>query len=238
MLYLIGLGLNEKGISLEGRESLKDCSKVYLEGYTVDFPYTLEQLEKTLSTKIINLGRKEVESDFLVKEAKKENMALLVYGCPLFATTHTTLLEDCKKAKVKTKIIYSASVFDAIAETGLQLYKFGKITSMPKWQKSFTPDSFMDIVRENNSIKAHSLILIDIGLEFSKALDELKQASENKKIKLEKIVVCSSLGTSKSKIFYDFIDKIPEKQIKMPFCIILPSEMHFMEEQSLNNSKQ
>ena len=38
MLYLIGLGLNEKSISLEGLEAVKKCKKVYLEGYTVDFP--------------------------------------------------------------------------------------------------------------------------------------------------------------------------------------------------------
>ena len=39
MLYLIGLGLNEKGISLEGLEVIKKCRKVYLEEYTVNFPY-------------------------------------------------------------------------------------------------------------------------------------------------------------------------------------------------------
>ena len=31
MLHIIGLGLNEKGISIEGNETLKKCKKVYLE---------------------------------------------------------------------------------------------------------------------------------------------------------------------------------------------------------------
>jgi diphthine synthase len=53
LLYLIGLGLNEKGISLEGLESVKKCTKVYLEGYTVDFPYGIELLEKILGKKIV-----------------------------------------------------------------------------------------------------------------------------------------------------------------------------------------
>ena len=105
MLYLIGLGLNEKGITLEGIEALKKCVRVYLEGYTVDFPYSVEKLEEIIGKKIKKLGRKEVESDFLVNEAKKEDTALLVYGCPLFATTHETLLLDAKKDKVDAKVI-------------------------------------------------------------------------------------------------------------------------------------
>ncbi|KKM86908.1 hypothetical protein LCGC14_1274180 [marine sediment metagenome] len=46
MLYLIGLGLNEKGISLEGLEAVKKCEKVYLESYTAEIPYSKEDLEK------------------------------------------------------------------------------------------------------------------------------------------------------------------------------------------------
>jgi len=240
MLYLIGIGLNEKGISLEGTEAVAKCKKVYLEGYTVDFPYGKELLEKSLGRSIEALGRTDVESERLVKEAKKEDIALLVYGCPLFATTHATLLMDCKKAKVETRVIYSASVFDAVAETGLQLYKFGKITSMPRWAKNFTPDSFMDIVKENQSINAHSLILIDIGLGIIDALHELIVSAKNKKIKLGKIIVCSCLGTNDSKIYYKTSDELKalvegEEEIELPFCIIIPGELHFMEKEALEN---
>jgi len=236
MLYLIGLGLNEKGISLEGVEALKKCDKIYLEGYTVDFPYSLEKLEKVLENKIIKLGRSEIESDRLVKEAKAENIALLVYGCPLFATTHMTLLLDCMNEKVKTQIIYSASVFDAIAQTGLQLYKFGKISSMPKWQKNFEPDSFLDFVIQNKSIGAHSLILIDIGLDFDNALEQLEKSIETKKVKINKLLVCSSVGTSKSKIVYGKLEDLRMKagKIELPYCFIIPGETHFMEKDALD----
>ena len=233
MLCLIGLGLNENSISLEGKEALDKCSLVYLESYTVDFPYTIESLQKSLGKKIEKLGRDKVESSKLVIEAKTQEVALLVYGCPLFATTHTTLLLDCKKQKIKTRVIYNASVFDAIAETGLQLYKFGKITSMPKWQKSFTPDSFLDIVKENNSIKAHSLILTDIGLKLEDALSQLELACKNKNIKLDKIIISSSLGTDKAKIYYDKPENLKTKKVSMPFCIIIPSELHFLEKEYL-----
>src|SRR4030042_818421 len=164
MLYLIGLGLNEKGISKEGLLVLEKCKKVYLEGYTVDFPYDLDELK--LGKKIEILERKDVESNRLIKEAKSIPVALLVYGCPLFATTHISLILDAEKQKVKTKTIYSTSVFDAIAETGLQLYKFGKISSMPTWRNNYEPDSFLDFVEQNLSIKAPFCFIIPSELHF------------------------------------------------------------------------
>ena len=232
MLHIIGLGLNEKGISIEGKETLKKCKKVYLENYTVEFPYKLEKLEKIINKKIISLDRTQVENEKLVIEAKEKNICLLVYGCPLFATTHISLIEDCKKNKVKYKIIYASSVFDAIAESGLQLYKFGKIASMPTWEKNFTPDSFLDFVKENKSINAHSLILIDIGLSFKDALNQLIKGNKNKKFKLDKILVCSQLGF-KSKFYYNSINKLKKKKIKTPFCFVIPGKLHFLEEEVL-----
>ncbi len=234
MLYLIGLGLNEKTITKEAFEIIKKCKKVYLEGYTIDFPYEFSELEKEVGNFEV-LGREDVESTRLIDEAKKKDIALLIYGSPLFATTHLTLLSDCRKVKVKTKIIYNASVFDAVGETGLELYKFGKITSMPKWQPGFEPDSFLDVVMQNSSIKAHSLILCDIKLKFQEALNQLEISAKRKKINFEKIVVASNLGTSKSKIIYDTLDSLKKKHklINNPFCLIIPSELHFMEKGAL-----
>ncbi len=236
MLYIIGLGLNEKGISKQGMLALEKCHKVYLDGYTSDFPYDLNELR--LGKKIIPLDRKEIESNRLIKEAKGRRIVLLVYGGPLFATTHMSLVLDAQAQKVGVKIIYSASVFDAIAETGLQLYKFGKIASMPNLNTNPKSD-FMKYVKENQSIKAHSLILIDIGLSFTDALNQLIVESEEKKIKIDKLVVCSKLGTDESKSFYNSIDKLKEmnEEIKAPFCFIIPGEMHFLEEEGLGRFK-
>jgi len=202
MLYLIGLGLNESGLSKEGIEIIKKCPTIYLESYTVEFPYEIEELK--LNKKIIKLKREEVESNKLIEKAKKEDVALLIYGSPLFATTHISLVLEAKKQKIKTKVIYSASIFDAIAETGLQLYKFGKILSMPQWTKDYQPKSFLDFFEQNESIGAHSLILIDIGLNFENALKQLEESFINfkgNKNGLKKILVCSRMGSKKAKIF-------------------------------------
>jgi diphthine synthase len=241
MLYLIGLGLNIEGISQEGLGIAKRCKKLYLENYTIDFPYSIGELQEKLGVKkIFPANREFIENEEIVDEAKRMDVALLIYGSPLTATTHISLIQEAKRLGVKCKIIYSASIFDAISETGLQLYKFGKITSMPRWdeEKNFTPDSFMEIIKENQSIQAHSLILIDIGLEFHDALRELKISAENHKIKIGKIILCQTLGTKNSKIFYGSIDKFREfDSVRKPYCIIIPDKLHFVEEESLEKFK-
>ena len=164
----------------------------------------------------------------LLNEAKKEDIALLVYGSPLTATTHITLIQEAKKQKVEYEIIYNASVFDAVAETGLQLYKFGKITSIP----NFKADSFSEVIRENKKINAHSLILVDIGLKFKDAIKRLEKIAGK-----DKIVVCSRLGTKEKRIFYGNLDELKNREIEAPFCFIIPSKLHFLESEVLENFK-
>ena len=236
MLYLIGLGLNEKSISKEALEIIPRCKRVYLENYTVDFPYTTQQLIDEIGKKVVPVNRERVENFEIVDEAKKMDVALLVYGSPLTATTHISLIKEAIESGIKYKIIHNASIIDAIADTGLQLYKFGKITSMPKWEKSYEPDSFMEIIKENKSIKAHSLILIDIGLDIQDAIDQLEKSSKKHDIKLTKFVVCQSLGTKRKKILYRSIEEIREfSGVQKPYCFIIPGKLHFIEKDFLKN---
>lgn len=235
MLYLIGLGLNAKGISQEGLEAIGKCKKVYLENYTVDFPYSVGELGEVIGKKIESLDREDVESLSFIDEARKLNVALLIYGSPLIATTHITIIDEAEKSGIKTKVIHSGSVVDAVSETGLQLYKFGKIASMPEWKKNFEPDSFMEIVKDNQSINAHSLILIDIGLDISSALEQLEKSAEKYKIKLNKLIVCQSLGTKHQKIFYKNLYELKEfTGVRKPYCLIIPSaKLHHLEKEFL-----
>ena len=223
MLYLIGLGLHVKGISQQGLEAINRCEKVYLEFYTVDFPYSKEELEKILGKQVILADRDFIESLKIVEEAKDADIALLVYGSPLTATTHITFIEEAKKQEIKIEIIHNASIFDAVAETGLQIYKFGKTTSIP----DFEAESFIEVIKENLSIGAHSLILIDIGIGFENALERLKN------VDIGKLVVCSALGTHESRIYYRTLKELETKKVKKPFCFIVPGKLHFVEEEVL-----
>ena len=240
MLYLIGLGLNENGYSREAYDAIVNADKVFLETYTVEFPYDVSVYEKIFEKPIIPADRNFVENLGLVDMAKDKNIVLLIYGSPLSATTHITLIEEAKEKKIDYKVIHGASIFDAVAETGLQLYKFGKVTSMAKWvkEKNFTPDSFIDVVKENASINAHSLILIDIGLDFKDALRQFEESAEKKGFKLGKFIVASRLGCDDAVVKYNLIENFKERvgAVKGPFVFILPSEkLHHKEEEFLKN---
>jgi diphthine synthase len=234
MLYLIGLGLNERSISKEALEIIPRCKRVYLENYTVDFPYTEQALIDEIGKKVTIADRNKVESLELVDEARKMDVALLVYGSPLTATTHIALIQEAIASDVKYRVIENASILDAVAETGLQVYKFGKITSMPYWKQSYEPDSFMQIVRDNLSIKAHSLILIDINMDIQKSIEQLEKAAKKYEIKLGKLIVCQCMGTKRQKILYRDIGEIREfSGVQKPYCIIIPGELHFLEKEFL-----
>lgn len=225
MLYLIGLGLNVAGISQQGLEAVNRCEKVYLEFYTVDFPYSKKELEKILGKEVILADRDFVESLKIVEAAKDADIALLVYGSPLTATTHISLIQEAKKQNIEVKIIHNASIFDAVAETGLQIYKFGKTTSIP----GFEAEGFIEVIKENLGIGAHSLILVDIGMGFENALERLRNTG------IDKLVVCSALGTHDSRIYYGTLKELETKKVKRPFCIIIPGKMHFIEKEILED---
>lgn len=232
MLYLIGLGLDLKDLSLKAIKAIKSSNKIYLETYTTTFPYKIEDLEKLINRKIILSGRKQFEDDVLVfiDQAKRENIAVLVYGDPLAATTHITILRECKKKKIKTEIIHNISIFNAVSETGLQLYKFGKTASLPKWLPNYEPTSFIDIIRENLSVKAHTLVLVDPGLSLKDALNEIEKSDKSQLLANKEIIIASGLGTSRQKIERGKIKQISSKKVQEPFSIIVPGELNFSEE--------
>lgn len=233
--YLIGLGLDEKSLSETAVKILEKCKKVYLETYTIEFPYSISNFDKF---NILPLTREHVEGEEFVNDAKKMDIALLVYGSPLVATTHISLILKCKKDRIKCKILHNASILDAIAETGLQLYKFGKTTSIPAWSHNYTPKSFVYSIKENKKIDAHTLLLVDIGTPIPLALEQLEKACQSNKIKLDKIVLCSRLGTEKSKIAYNTIKNLKKLKLLPPASFIIPGKLHFIEEEALNLLKE
>ncbi len=238
MLYLVGLGLSSDGLSKESLEILKKCKRIYLETYTVEFSYAKQHLEELIGKKILDADRTFVENLEFLDESQKMDVALLIYGDPLVATTHITIVDEAKKSGIKLRVIHNASILDAVSDTGLQIYKFGKTASMPKWdaKKNFTPESFMEIVKENQSINAHTLILVDIGLEFRKALEQLKTSAKNQDLQLGKILACQQLGSKHQRIIYETILQLEEQgKIHAPFCFIIPGKLHFVEKEFLKN---
>lgn len=239
MLYIIGLGLDIEDLSIKAMKIIEKAKIVYLESYTIDFPYSAEMLEKTIKKSVINAERDSIENngEKIIEQARKDDVALLVYGDPLSATTHSDMLLRAKKENVRTQVVHNSSILTAVSDTGLQLYKFGKTASIPKWQESFKPESFYDLMKENQAINAHTLFLLDIGLDVSEALSYLRQISESRKESIKGIViVCSRMGTKEQRIEKGRIEELEGKDFEKPACIIIPRAMHFMEAEMLENT--
>jgi diphthine synthase len=244
MLYVISLGLSFKDLSIKSLELLKKCSEVYLENYTSASDFSIKQLEKLIGKNIRVLDRDYVEvvKPFF-KNAKNRNVALLIYGDALSATTHIEILQSAKKKKIKVEITHSSSILTAVAETGLSLYKFGKTASIPFWQEHFKPESFFDIYSDNQKIQAHTLFLLDLKPELDsfmnvkQAIETLLIVAKKKKSKLftEKTfcIGCSQLGTDKQIIKFGTAKQLMSKKFGSPACLIVPSNISDYEMEAL-----
>ena len=238
-LYLIGLGLyDEKDISIKGLEIAKNCDLIYMEEYTSKLGAEKSKIEELIGKDIKLISREDVEqSDILLKDAKEKSIAFLVGGDPLTATTHTEFLVEAKKKGIETRVIHSSSIYTSICESGLFIYKFGKSCSIPFPTNSFKPISFYETVQTNQKNNLHTLVFLDLKPEENKfmtvneaikilidaGMDEnqlvvglARIGSENQTIKA---------GKAKELIDFDFG--------KPQHILIVPGELHFMEEEAL-----
>jgi diphthine synthase len=239
MLYLIGIGLNdEKDISVKGLETVRKCESIYLESYTSKLACSVEALEKVYGKKIIVADRDLVEKkaeETILKDAKTKETALLIIGDVFGATTHIDILLRAKKANIKTKIIHNASILTAVGVTGLELYKFGKTTSIPFNNKEIK--SPVEVLKNNQSIGFHTLFLLDLDPINKKFLSINDAASYLLKegIGSETLAIaCAQLGSEEPIIKAGKLSDIKELKVdKYPQCLIVPGNLHFMEEEAL-----
>jgi diphthine synthase len=99
--------------------------------------------------------------DFL-KKAKTENVAFLVVGDPFGATTHMDLYLRAANLNIKIQVIHNASIMNAIAACGLQLYSFGQTVSIVFFEQNWRPDSFYDKIKVNKKSGMHTLCLLGL----------------------------------------------------------------------------
>ncbi len=233
MLYLIGLGLgSEKSLTLEGLEAAKKC-ECYFESYTSKYD-SLGGLEKLVGKRIKILRRNDVEegSQKILDSAKSNDTAFFVIGDPLAATTHIYLAAEAKRQGIPIKIIHNASIFSAIAECGLQLYKFGRAATVPFGKQT---ESARDAVYGNRKFGLHTLLLLDLDAEKDKYMT-VKEALEillEKKIISEKEKLIAAHISENSQIFYGTPEELMKKKIATPSVLVLLGKLHFMEKEFL-----
>ncbi len=238
-LHLIGLGLcDQNDLTLRGLEALKKCTTIYFENYTSVLQCKKEEIENLTKKKIIEADREQVEnkSEEILAKAQKENVALLVIGDPMSATTHINFLIEAKKRNITCEVIHNASILTAIGITGLQLYKFGKTTSMP-FADSSTP---AEVIKENQKNNAHTLVLLDLIPQKNQCLtiaEAIMRLLDKKVITETSLIVATArIGCKDQIIKAGMVKDVRQTNFgKPPYCLVIPApKLHFIEEEALN----
>jgi len=248
MLYLVGLGLyDEKDISLNGLEAIKSADVVYAEFYTARlFGGDLNSLESLAGVTINILRREEVEEDNLpIKQAENKNVAFLTAGDPLMATTHSDILMEARKNGIKTRVIHASSILSAAPGiAGLQAYKFGKVTTIPRPEENYFPHSPYQVIGENKKMGLHTLVLLDIQahrdyyMTANEGLEYLRRVEGERKEGLISedtlAVVIARAGSPEPLVRADRVDTLIREDFGGPLhCIMIPGDLHFLEAEGL-----
>ncbi|MBI4894319.1 MAG: diphthine synthase [Candidatus Aenigmarchaeota archaeon] len=252
MLTLIGLGLNDEyDLTLRGIDAAKEADKVYCEFYTGKWAGSVENLQELVKNQVFMLKRADMEegSGRILEEAKSKKVVIFTQGDPMVATTHATLLVEARKLGIETRIIHNSSIFSAVAETGLHVYKFGATVTVPFMEKTMgkLPKSVYNLIGENKSRGLHTLCLLDINSDATgfmtptQAVDILlameREFGEGVIGPSQKVVVLCKAG-GKSQIFYEEIEAFQIGSIEStPSVLVLPGKLHFTEEDYLQKFK-
>lgn len=91
MLYIIGLGLSSiEDISFAALNAIKTCDHVFIDTYTSILTHGIERLSEFCGKDVKSADREFTEQNpMMISLAKSMNVAFLVVGDPLGATTHS-----------------------------------------------------------------------------------------------------------------------------------------------------
>ena len=246
-LVFIGLGLHdERGVTLRGLEEARSADVVFAEEYTSRLSgASLESLERVMNHKIRTLTRAEIEDGSIVLEAaERSTAALLVAGDPMAATTHVELRLRAARAKIPTEIVHGVSILTAAAGAlGLQVYKFGRTTTVPFAAPGFRPTSPLEAILGNRRAGLHTLVLLDLR-EDGTFLDPkdaiaslLEMASSMKTAEFgARTLACvlSRVGSPQVRAHAAPIADLATRELGPPLhCLVIPGDLHFLEKEAL-----
>ncbi|MCX8179061.1 MAG: diphthine synthase [Candidatus Aenigmarchaeota archaeon] len=253
MLIFISIGLNdENDMSLKALNTARECDMLFAEFYTHKLNTTKERLEEFIGKQIIKLSRKQLEeeTEIILEPAKTKKVGLLVGGDAFCATTHIALKHEAMKLGIETKVIHGSSIFSAIGEIGLHMYKFGTTVTVPFLEKLMgkLPISAYERIKDNKERGLHTLILFDI-IEEEKRYMTPKEAMEillsiEEKMRdhvfteYTEIIVFARAGSENQLIKYGTVKELIDHDFgEPPMCIILPGSLHFTEREYLEMLK-
>src|SRR6058998_2683082 len=246
-LVFIGLGLHdEKGITLRGLDEARSADVVFAELYTSGLAgATVASVEQLVGKKIRVLSRNDVEDGRTILEAAaKQKVAFLVVGDPMAATTHVDLRLRAAAAKIPTRVVHGVSILTAAAGAlGLQVYKFGRTTTVPFPAAGFAPTSPLEAILENRRAGLHTLVLLDLRedgsflapLDAIASLLQMASAVGTSEFGPRTLAcVLSRVGSPEVRAFAGPIADLVDRDLGPPLhCLVIPGNLHFLEKEAL-----
>jgi len=239
-LTLVSVGLSSHlDLSLRAIEAARSAHHAYVEEYTMRLDTTIEALEETIGRPITPLprGGLEEEAPRLLEAAENSDIAILVGGDALAATTHVSLLVDAARRRIPVKVVHGSSVFTAIAETGLSLYKFGRAVTVPLPEKG-PVDTVLRTLKENTEHGLHTLLLLDLDVPAGRYLtvqEAITRLEKSEGFPLDTLMVAAArLGSDSQVIRADVALNLRDADYGgPPYALIVPGQLHFLEEEAL-----
>lgn len=228
MLRLVGVGLDDGEITQKGVEAIENSEKVFAEFYTNTETVDLSQLEQQTGEEIEKLSREEVEQqDTVLESARESETAFLVSGDPLTATTHYDIKHRAEKEGIEVEVIHAPSILTSVAETGLNVYKFGRVVTLPE---NSAPESVVSHIERNDSVGLHTLILLDINYSAEDASEKL--VDMNPELSGREALILERANSENQSITHGELGDI-EPEGETPHSIILVGEKSHKEEENL-----
>ncbi len=249
-LYLVGIGLSPDLITLRALEVIRNVKRVFIEAYTNVLVDNGDKLLNIIGKKDVTyVTRHQLEDEggkVIIDELRRGDVALLVFGDPLVATTHASLIIEAHKKGFKVEVIPGISVVpNALTLSGLMVYKLGKIATVVYPKEGIIFEYPYDVIKDNDSRNLHTLLLLDLDVErgiYMKVPDAIRilLSIEEKRgegiIRLDRLgIAIAALGSKDqvicpgtlSELLNFSVDKVPQT------LIITSPKLHFVEEEMI-----
>ncbi len=247
MLLLVGLGIHGyAGLSAKALDSLLSIQNIYVERYTSPMPESeIDGLKLMLTKDVKIVSRWFVEDGReILQLAKSSDVALLVYGDPLMATTHMDLRARAEKSGIKTKVLHASSSITSITgECGLHVYKIGRIITLTSEMQSVS--SIYYTVYSNLLSGSHTLILLEYNQDknlFLQPNDALKMLLESEADQKHGVfsdqtfaIVASRVGADDQSIVSGKFQSLLNTDFgDPPHSLVVTGTLHFTETDALS----
>ncbi|HYY41008.1 MAG TPA: diphthine synthase, partial [Nitrososphaera sp.] len=252
MLWFVGTGINGyRGLSIAALDVLRKCDIVYIERFTS----SLSEIDIQGLNSLLQMQTKPVKRWFvedgreILEAARTKDVALVTYGDPLIATTHSELRLRAVKNSIKSAILHSASgIASIIGESGLHVYKFGRMITMTSELHSAV--TVYNTIFQNLLAGSHTLILTEYShndeskepffLEPSSVFKMLLDAEQTHKHEIFSddtfAVVASRVGMQDQKITSGKVKSLMGRDFgNGPHSLIITGALHFTETEALSS---